>query len=390
MLFFRLLLFLMSVAPFARSDVETAETLFKSGVEAVQSQHLQVAADAFQKALLKKPGFTAARKNLATVLWFLGRHGESETEFREVLRQTPTDPVPHLYLGLAAFQRGQFINAKTHFESAGEIALNNPETHSVAVQVYLGAAGEYDRQGAPRKSLDCYQAAIRLDPDAESSYVSLAAFASAHGNNQFALDTLSTGLSRHPGSASLLLERGIIEAFESRFETAEKTFRASAEADSHSELALLALGIIRLQLGRPSEAASTFQTAAARWPTDSRPFYLYALALNREGNPIKRNEEIQSLRAALKLNGKDVNAHALLGRLLLLQGESAEAVRELETAVQLDPDNQTAWYQLSNAYRLLGREHDATRAVDQFGKAKARSKAQENELLQILRTVQPD
>ncbi len=379
------ILLVLACAPL-RAD-SAAQALFREGVAAVQQQRLQAAATAFQKSIELEPNFTAARKNLGTVLWFLNRHAEAEAEFQRVVKVAPLDPVPHLYLGLAATERREFSIATNHFESAGELALKNPETRPAVLQAYLGAAEQFDRRGQPDKALRAYQQALKLDPEAIPVYISLAAFSSAHGNNEYALRMLSAGLERKPGSAALLLERGIVQALQGLFAEAEASLRESAQADRGMPIAQLAMGVTQLQRGNAADAATTFRDVATKWPDNARAHYLFALALNRTGDPAKHADVIAALRRAIRLNAKDAGAHALLGHVLLDAKQPASAAGELEAAVRLDPKNQTSLYQLARAYRALGREIEAQRVFEELRKAKARASTEESELVQLLKTV---
>src|SRR5437660_1422303 len=81
------------------------------GVEYTRSEQLDKASKFFREAVRLKPDFLPARKNLATVLWFLNQKQESEREFRKLLKWLPNDPAPRLYLGLAAYDRKQYADA---------------------------------------------------------------------------------------------------------------------------------------------------------------------------------------------------------------------------------------------------------------------------------------
>jgi tetratricopeptide (TPR) repeat protein len=367
-----------------------AQTLFREGLTAVQQQRLSDAEQAFRKVVTLEPNFTAARKNLGTVLWFLNRHAESAVEFRKVTAVTPQDPVPHLYLGLAAVERRDFLPAVSHFEKAGDLALKNPETRPAVLQAYLGAAEQYDAQRLPEKALAAYQQALRLDPDAIPVYLGLAAFASAHGNYDYARKALQSGLRRQPNSAELLLEQGIVLALQGLFAEAEASFQQSAQIRPNLAITQLARGVTQLQRGQAAEAVVTLRAAAKKWPGNGRARYLHAVALERSGDPGKVPEAIAELRAAIGLNAKDGVAHALLGRILLKSGKTAEAAGELETAARLDPGNETSLYQLAAAYRTLGRAADAQKVLAQFRRAKARARASESELVQLLKIVRPE
>jgi TolB-like protein/class 3 adenylate cyclase/Flp pilus assembly protein TadD len=77
----------------------------------------------------------------------------------------------------------------------------------------------------------------------------------------------------------------------------------------------------------------------------------------------------EDIERALTLNPNDAMGHAILGQLLLHEGQPEEAVPALELALRLDP-NPVAWWveNLARAYYFLGRDGDAVRLRDRFGK----------------------
>jgi len=58
----------------------------------------------------------------------------------------------------------------------------------------------------------------------------------------------------------------------------------------------------------------------------------------------------------------------LLGRALLQQGDAAGAIENLEAAEKLDPNRDTTYFQLSQAYRRAGRMADAEKALATYQK----------------------
>jgi Tfp pilus assembly protein PilF len=67
------------------------------------------------------------------------------------------------------------------------------------------------------------------------------------------------------------------------------------------------------------------------------------------------------LRKAISLNPGLAASYALLGKLFLHGDRAAEAVPELEHAIQLRPDYRPAHLYLATAYRKLGKEAEAAR-----------------------------
>jgi tetratricopeptide (TPR) repeat protein len=356
------------------------------GVAYIRLEQLDKAAEFFRKALAADPGFLPARKNLGTVLWFLNRKQESEKEFRILLKSAPADPVPHLYLGLAANERRHFIEAVEHFEKAGDLAAKNPEVRPVLVEAYLGAGQAYDAQGAPQKAYDAFAKAIAIDPMNEESYVALTSFAAAHGNNEFALKTVDAGLEKMPRSSRLALQHGIIAGLSGDSDQAERDFARAAELDPASVLPVLARGVTLLQRGKNAEAAEDFRMAGVRSPDDWRAQYLYALALSRSERPDDARI-LAALQRAIELNSGESKPRVLLAQRELAAGRVDRAVSELEHAVQSSPQNAQALYQLGLAYRKQGREGEAEQVMRRFRESKAKADQTENEMVLVMKTT---
>ena len=412
------------------SQPHNSQICLQLGIAYTQLEQLEKAANFYREALRLDLRLMAARKNLATVIWFL-------------------------YLGSWEYEHQQFARAKTHFEKAGDLAYKNPEalpmvlesylalkdmtvpqslmkqlekarnpdpelairlgtlfshygvydqaiktfekilpSSSVKPEVFLLLGEAYDKQGMPEKAYNAFTKAIEIDPKLEEGYSALSSFASDHQNKEFALKILNQGLQKIPGSSKLLLQQGVLWALEGDLLQAQKSFLRACQADPRWVLPILALGISHLQESKSAEAASTFQQAATIAPDDYRPEYFYALALTRAGQqdiPSHREEIISALRKSISLNPARPEPHVLLGRTYLAANQIGEAVVELEKALELDPRNPTALYQLGIAYRKQGKSAEGERLLRAFEETKAKLKEEEDQerkaLLQILKTV---
>jgi Flp pilus assembly protein TadD len=80
-----------------------------------------------------------------------------------------------------------------------------------------------------------------------------------------------------------------------------------------------------------------------------------------------------AFRKALALNPADSEAYLSLGKIANEQDRPAEAVRNLEKAVFLQPENSTAWYQLALTYKKSGQTQKAAVALKQFRSLSARA-----------------
>jgi Flp pilus assembly protein TadD len=392
-----------------RSEPSNPNICQQIGIAYIQSQELDKAEPFFREAVRLNPQFWAARKNLATVLWFLDRKAESEREFQTVAKGLPADPVPHLYLGLAAHGRRDFAAAKMQFEKAGELASENPEVLPAVLESYLATsdlekarmvlekltalhkdspegwrmlAEAYDRLDKPEDAYRAYSQAIEEDANSEDGYIGLAEFASAHGNNDYALQVVGRGLERLPQSSALIFEQGLLRALNGDRQQAEASFQEAAGLKPDWALPLMALGVSKLESGDAVQAITAFQRARAIDPGDYRVHFLYATALSRDGHNSAENraEAIRALREAIRLNSKDAGSYVLLGQ---LESERAEA--NWKTALKIEPENATALYQLGLLYQKQGKAAEAKALLDKFRLIKAKMHGAEESLVQILR-----
>ena len=153
----------------------------------------------------------------------------------------PNDPVPHLYLGLAAHGRAQYAEAHRQFASAGELATANPDVVPEVLESYLATgdrsvlenvtklvgsarspelslrtAAVLDKYGCAEQAYEVYRSALEFAPSHEPLYLALASFASAHENNGYGLQILDRGLQLLPGSAALYFHRGLLSALDGK------------------------------------------------------------------------------------------------------------------------------------------------------------------------------
>jgi Flp pilus assembly protein TadD len=229
-----------------------------------------------------------------------------------------------------------------------------------------------------------------MDPASEDTYVALAEFASAHANNDYALQVVSRGLDHLPKSSLLRFEQGLLLALKGDRAKAQASFSEASSLRPDWNLPLLALGVSELESGNAGQAASIFEKARAADRRDSRAWYLYALAVSKESSQTSgpaRASAMAALHKAITLDPNDARFHALLGHFELVAGNSEAALREWEIALKLDPQNATALYQLALLYRRQGRPEDAERLLQRFQRVKAQQRSEETQLVDILRVV---
>jgi tetratricopeptide (TPR) repeat protein len=387
------------------------------GVAYTRLNDLNNAAEFFRKAVALNPERISAQKNLATVLWFLNRREESAGVFESLEKRAPTDPVAQLYLGLRDYDGKQMDTAAGHFERAGALASDNPETLPIVIEAYIAtgrsegairlierriAFGKsdpqtfrwlgdaYDSQMQPEKAFRAYSEAIRLQPAGEDNYLALAAFALAHANPSFARGVLADGLRQEPHSATLLLELGLAWALQGDFEKARQYFGDANAARPDWSVPLIALGVTDLQTGNADRAADCFRKAKTVSPEDYRSYYLHAVALIRSHtnqNASARAEAMSELRRAIALEPRHANVRVALAETEIADGQLSAAEVELREALRLEPTESTALYKLALLCRRKGMTEEAKHLLQAFEQSKNKSRSEENEFVLILKTV---
>lgn len=144
-----------------------------------------------------------------------------------------------------------------------------------------------------------------------------------------------------------------------RLAEAESGYRGAIADDPDDANAWYLLGIALRQGGRAGESLGAFDTALRLAPNAPEPLFnraVAALALDR------RDEAERDLRDALGAKPDFVEAHALLGRLLLDRGSNAAAAERYAAALALAPGHEAAALSLGLALQRAGRADEAIAA----------------------------
>ncbi len=150
-------------------------------------------------------------------------------------------------------------------------------------------------------------------------------------------------------------------------------FQAAAQADPTKPDSWINMGRVLVQEGDEQRAKEVLEKALAMDNSLARTHYFYARALRAEG---KYEEAIQHLRVAEKQYPRDRVVINDIGRIFFLQHKYQDAVNELKKALQIDPEDLQANYNLMLSYRGLGNIHMAGEYQKRYLRFKADEAAQ--------------
>jgi tetratricopeptide (TPR) repeat protein len=191
-------------------------------------------------------------------------------------------------------------------------------------------------------------------------------------------------------AADSLVLLGVVLAVNGHDDRSVKALQEAARIAPRHFDAQLSLGRQLFGMGDDSAAIRAFQTAKTLQPNNAQVLFFLATALERAGEIqpalatyreltvlrpdsyeghlglgallLKRSELDEGrreLERALEINPNLYEAQVALGRALIIGGRPSDSIAHLQKAAELAPNNPEPHYQLSLAYRRLGRRQEA-------------------------------
>jgi tetratricopeptide (TPR) repeat protein len=300
-------------------------------------------------------------------------------EFDAVLALDPRNSEAYANLGVIAFFQSDYRNASQNFRKALDIdsslvkaqallgicqrRLGDPSARALLeksfaklkdkplrLQVGLELAALYDQLGDPGGTASVMRTLVDLDPDNVDVL-----FMAQRVYTELADDTLNKLAVLAPGSARMqqvIAERLVNDG---DLKGAIEHYREALRIDSrlsgvHFELGEAILAFAPNDAAAQAEAQKEFETAiAVDGDTAKTECEFGSIALSQSN----LDKAFAHYQRAYQLNPNEVQAQMGLAKLLMMQEKPQEAVKYLRMAVQLDPLNRAAHYQLGTAYRRL-------------------------------------
>jgi arylsulfatase A-like enzyme/Tfp pilus assembly protein PilF len=199
------------------------------------------------------------------------------------------------------------------------------------------------------------------DPKAQIEVANLlhdAMFEVEDARYEQAIPMLERVLQAQPDMPVANLQYGMAQARLRRFDRAVAPLRKAVTLQPDSGMGRYELGLALFETGDWSGAAPEFEAAVARAPRWADAHFSLAAVYARIDRVPEAMAELDS---TLGLSRDHYRANLLRGRILALQGNPLGALRNLQKAVEVQPDSREAHLFLAEAYDQLGRGLDAAR-----------------------------
>jgi len=300
------------------------------------------AACAYEQAIRLDGMNVLARIGLGELMLATGRSQEAIREFELALRRHPTPIAAPMGLGNALASLGRDQEALDCYELALALRPRLPEAEFAAGFVLA-------RMGKPKEAEARYRRALTLRPDFAASWVNLGSLLREQGREVYAEAALLRAVELRPDLVSGWVNLAILERERRRPAEAEAYLRKAFDLNPQQVETLVAWCQFRAAEHDPAGAWQWLRWALAREPDNSEAVNMNGILLHQEG---RFAEAVAVFERAEALGNRAAASNR--GNSLMDMGSMDEALRAQELAVERDPHNPGALYNLSLTRLRLG------------------------------------
>jgi tetratricopeptide (TPR) repeat protein len=279
--------------------------------------------------------------------------------FENAVRIAPSDARWAYSLGALLQTDGELDAAEAHLARALELRPRDPATLIRLGEVRL-------RLGRLEEAHKAFEAALPLEGAAAAAHFGLGRVALQRGDAKTAAGHFEATLASQPGASEVRNPLAMAYRKLGRMDDARKALAGYGEGRVTfpdpllEQVAALNAGsrqyvvaaTTALREKRFAKAAEAFRKALETGAgEDATVWANYGVALERLGDPAGAE---RSYRKALELQPGNVRAHYNLGTLLASRGDRRQGIEHLETAARLDPDSRDALFNLGQALTEAG------------------------------------
>jgi tetratricopeptide (TPR) repeat protein len=331
-----------------------------------QQGKLAEAAEAWRAVTARNPGDAAAFAALGSVLSKEQKYSDADAAYRKALALDSKLPGIELNLGLAEFKQGHFTAAAVALRSALAQDPTSAQASILLGMSYYGAK-KFDL------AVEYLGPAAKANPENAELQELLAQSCLWAGKFSCAQEEFHKIVEQNPDSAQSHILTG--EALDGlgRTEEAIAEFEAAAKIAPREPNLHFGLGYLYWKKQQYDRAKQEFQTELSVDPNNAQ-------ALAYLGDIAWKNDDAAAALTFLNQSRKLSNDLRIvqldLGEIYLRQKNYSEARVALRRAVQLDPEQPDAHYQLSRLYQTLGEKTSAEKELQKV--QELHNKADEN------------
>lgn len=276
---------------------------------------------------------------------------------------------------VAVLKLEKFKDPNAALEAAQRVLALKPtgEVHDLLGDIY-------EAQRRYRDALNEYQEAVRLDPASDKFVFDLGAELLLHENFDAAEQVFHSAEERFPRASRIYIGLGATDFMKGKNAEAVTAFLKAVQLDPEFEPAYIFLGeAFAFSTERSSEVVTKLGEMAAKRPQIFGVQYYYGAALVHQMlSPPDGKQVATALKALQKAAGlqpDDSRVYYQLGEICRIQQKYMEAISYYRKSAALNPDFPEPLYKLGQTYVRMGRQEDAKQAFARHRAVLAKSAA---------------
>src|SRR5579862_4505634 len=331
------------------------------------------AAALYRQAIASDPKYAKAYVNLGLLIAQHGQVAQGEQQLRTAVQMNPSDPSAYTALGMIQGKTGRPAEAVESFRKALSLEPNSADAH---LNLGIALVDQYDRTNGFKE----FSEAARLDPRSPSVHYNLGRFYFETAKYEDARKELEEALRLEPNHAAALYFLALAAKQDNDLDRSTQLFEKVIALQPGNPDAQFLLGQNLEHQGKTAEAVVHWKLALQADPNYSQALYNLARALRKSNDPeaqqyqarydtLQRNQQISDrvqqlgnfaleasnaqnwpqafaqMQEALELCGECPEAahlHKNLGMMYVRTGKFEQGQKELQTALQLNPDDNDA------------------------------------------------
>ena len=335
----------------------------------------------FRQSAENDPTYARARVNLGLVMAHQGDFSEAEQQLRLALKAVPDDVAALIALGEVEGKINHHQESVQAFQRVVALRPEMPEGH---LNLGIALADQYDLRGALKE----FSEAIRLAPDDPTAQFNEGRVLFDLGRPQEAISFLEMACKLQPNYPSAVYLLALILGDSPR---ATEMLKELVASDPENAYGQYLLGQNLLRAGKTQEAIEHWKTAVRLDPQNSSSLYGLARTLAKLNDPeataymdrfqvLHKTQQlsdrvetlnnfaleaanahdwpqaVEQLEESIKTCGQCKQLpvlHRNLGLIYARKGDIQQSVRELEMALQIDPNDAQAQTTLQMLHNVL-------------------------------------
>jgi tetratricopeptide (TPR) repeat protein len=299
------------------------------GLLEARQEHYQQAVPLYRKALALSPSAPGLRLDLGLALFKAGEMKEAIRTFQPLLKnQPPSSPDVQrltILLGMAHYALGEFTEAASYLKQA---AARDPQ--NLGLRLSLAHSCLWSKQY--QCVLDTYHEILLLNAESAEADMLAGEALDELKDHDGAIKQFRAAVQANPKEPDVHFGLGYLLWTQKQYEEAASELQAELANNSDQFQALLYLGDAQMQMNHPEAALPILEQVERAAPSLALGHLDLGILYADAG---RNADALRELNIARRLAPDDVNVHWRLGRLYRAMGKMDEAKVELDKASNL-------------------------------------------------------